>query len=139
MHRAILEIERAFKEADLKCKTVHIGDQCELIAGVSGKGCSYEMKFICKDNTRNNDVAMRIFSLIQVSHDKTDQMLETLNGIQKKYRFLRFTLDADNEVKVEYDMPNCTTDVGPIAVELLVRTMRIIDDVYPELMRCLWN
>lgn len=31
------------------------------------------------------------------------------------------------------------TDVGPIAVELLVRTMQIIDDIYPELMRCLWG
>lgn len=139
MHVAILEIEQAFREADLKCKTVHIGDQCELIAGISGKGCTYEIKFICKDNTDNNDVAVRIFNLIQVPQNKTDQMLMTLNSIQRKYRFMRFTVDSDNEVNVEYDMPNCTTDVGPIAVELLVRTMQIIDDIYPELMRCLWG
>lgn len=37
---------------------------------------------------------MRIFNLIQVPANRMDQMLMTLNSIQRKYRFMRFTVDS---------------------------------------------
>lgn len=138
VHPAIAEIERKFKASDFHCHTVHVQDQSELIAGISGKHNSYEIKFICKDGS-DNDIALRVFNLIAISGDKTDAILQVLNEVQREYRYLRFTLDSDNEVRIEYDLPNCTENIGKIGVELLVRTMKIVDDIYPRLMQSIWK
>lgn len=137
-HPAIQEIKVAFDKANLHHSVQHIGDQWELVAGISGKANNYQIKFICKDGGKN-DVAMRIFSLVHISASNRAQTLALLNSFQIKYRFLRFTLDSDDDVKVEYDMPSCTNDIGGSAVEMLLRTMKMIDEIYPELMRCVWG
>ena len=137
-HPAIQEIKVAFDAAKIHYSVHHIGDQWELVAAVSGKANNYQIKFISKDGGKN-DVALRIFSLVHISASNRPQTLAVLNSFQRKYRFLRFTLDTDDDVKVEYDMPSCTTDIGGAAVEMMLRTMKMIDDIYPELMRCVWG
>lgn len=136
-HPAIQEIKNAFDAANLHSQVIHAGDQWEVIAGVNGKANTYQIKFICKENARN-DVAMRIFDLCSFPQDRRQNAFPLLNKFQRQYRFLRFTMDDDNSVKVEYDLPSCSTDLGPSAVEMMLRTMKIIDDIYPELMKALW-
>lgn len=134
----IQEVRAAFDKAGLKHELKHIGDQWELIAGVNGKANTYQVKFIAKDHG-NSGVGMRIFGLARYPQNRRQAGYRMLNQFQHKYRYLRFTLDNDGDVNVEYDFPDCTTDSGSCAVELMLRTMKIIDEVYPEIMRTLWN
>ena len=134
----IRDIKTAFEAADLRFRVDHVGDQWELVAGVSGKANSYQVKFITKDGGKD-DVAMRVFNLVHINPGNRGNVLATLNGFQRKYRFLRYTIDKDDDVKIEYDLHTCGADIGKAATEMLLRTMKIVDDIYPELMRQVWG
>lgn len=138
MPQRLKQIKEAFDHTDTKYSMNHFGDQWEIVAGVNGKSNVYELKFICKEDP-NCAIAIRVFNLANVDESRTLQICQTLNRLNGKYRFVRFTLDSDNAVKVEYDVPVETSDVGPYAMEMLLRIVSIIDDAYPELMRDLWN
>lgn len=134
---AIEQIRKTFDEMDVHYQVGHSGDQWEVSAGISGKSGTYQLKFICKDRNLGN-VSLRIFGLTRFSEERKKEGCACLNRLQRKYRYLRLTLDKDCDVNVEYDLPDCTTNIGPIVRELLIRTMSIVDDVYPELMNFAW-
>ena len=101
-------------------------------------GPSVRVGFISADD--DNSVAIRIIGLVRNIHDtKLDQVLNVVNNCNKKYRYVKFTLNEKN-MNVEFDMPKFTPDnaVGPVAVEMLVRMMQIVETAYPEIMRAIW-
>lgn len=134
---AIKDIKKTFDSAGIKCLSAQFGDQWEVHAGVNGKGVSYTMKFICKTSDVNV-FGLRVFNLVRVSPAKRRDVLELLSQFQSRYRFWRFNLDTDNNVNLEYDFPPATSSHGKMAVEMFLRTMKLVDDIYPELSRCIW-
>lgn len=137
VHPAIAAIKKTFDDADLHSNVNHIGNQWELVAGISGKANSYQIKYICKDGGKN-DVAVRVFGLASFPKGREQAAYRLLNGLQRKYRYLRFVLDKDNDVNLEYDLPSDSENVGPIGREMLIRIMKMVDEFYPELMRAIW-
>jgi len=138
MPATIQDIKAEFESAGIKCFSVQVGDQWEVHAGVSGKGVSYTMKFICK-MSNDSVLGLRIFDLIKVPAEKRRDVLLLLGNFQNRYRFWRFNLDGSNNVNVEYDFPPATAKHGKMAVELFLRTMKMIDDTYSELSKCVWK
>lgn len=138
MPAAIQSIKTEFESSGIKCLSAQFGDQWEVHAGVNGKGVTYTMKFICKISD-NNVFGLRVFSLIHVSAEKRADMLNLLSQFQNRYRFWRFNLDSGNDVNVEYDFPPSTSNHGKMAVEMFLRTMKMVDDIYPELSQCVWR
>ena len=116
----------------------HIGNQWELVAGVNGKASTYQVKFICKDDGKC-DVAVRIFGLAHYPDHRRNVALPILNEFQRKYRFIKLNLDKSGDVNLEYDLPACQSNVGASCVELFLRIMKIVDEIYPDLMRSVWN
>ena len=43
-----------------------------------------------------------------------------------------------DELRAEFDMPIRTDNVGPVAVEIFIRFMQIIDKALPILMKAIW-
>lgn len=138
MYAAIQQIKDAFDKADLKNGVDQVGNNWVLKAGINGKASTYMFLFI-KTEESGNDVAVRIFNLVRYPNGPTDQAYETLNRLQAKYRHIRFVLQDDGNVNVEYDFPTCYKNIGQGAIEILVRLSSVLDDCYPELMRSVWN
>lgn len=139
MHQSIQEIKNAFDQADLKCKVREVDNQWVLEAGIKGKQCSYDVLYISSDE-KNNDVAVRIFGLVKYPKEKYSKALIMSNKLQSQYRFFKFTLDTRNgDFDISYDFPIETQNIGKCAVEMLIRIMKIIDDVYPDIMRSIWG
>lgn len=138
MPASIRDVKAAFDTAGIKCLSAQFGDQWEVHAGVNGKGVTYTMKFISKTSD-NNVLGLRIFNLVQVPGEKRRDVLKLLSDFQSRYRFWRFNLDNTNNVNVEYDFPPATSKHGAMAVEMFLRTMKMIDDIYPELSQCIWK
>lgn len=134
---AIQDVKQAFDKANLKYHINHVGNQWEVVAGVNGKANTYQVKFIAKDGSKN-DLALRVFALAHFPQDRRYAAYPVLNKFQQKYRFIRFNLDRDGDVNMEYDLPSCTSNVGACAVEMLLRTMKMVDEIYPDLMRSVW-
>lgn len=138
MPKVLADVREALDATDSKYTVSRFGDQWELESHVKGKASQFTLKYICKDQEKPA-LALRVFSLIQVEAHKVADICRVLNKMNREYRFLRFTLDEDNSVKVEYDFPVETTNAGPVALEMLLRTVNIIDDAYPAIMRELWS
>ena len=134
----IKDIKSNFDTSGIKSMFAQFDDQWEVHAGVNGQGVTYTMKFICKASD-NNVFGLRIFELIHVPAAKRRDVLLLLSQLQARYRFWRFNLDSSNSVNIEYDFPPATSNHGKMAVELFIRTVKMIDDIYAELYQCVWK
>ena len=56
-----------------------------------------------------------------------------------EYRWVKFYINAEYDVNVQLDAIVNSETSGPVAVELLLRTMKIIDEVYPRIMKAVWS
>jgi len=99
-------------------------------------GSPYRIKFISTDD--DNDVAVRVFALIQVKEEKKPQVINVLNELNAKFRYAKFCCDSDGDVNIEYDYPVSASNPSESAHEILIRFVKIIDEAYPSLMRALW-
>ena len=100
-------------------------------------GGNYRIKFISTDN--DNDVAVRVFGLLRVDDTQKAKILEALNALNVKYRYVKFCCDNDGDVNIEYDYPVRSENPENSAEEIVIRFVKIIDDAYPQLMHALWN
>ena len=89
-----------------------------------------------------NDVAIRLYGLVNsVAESKVQKMQEVVNECNCQYRYLKFTMDKDRDVNIEYDIPLRADDetVGAMACEIFIRIMKVADDAYPKFMRVIWG
>ena len=104
---------------------------------VENGGGSYRIRLISTDN--DNDVAIRVHSLLSLSGDQRVRILPALNFLNNKYRFVKFVCDKDGDVNVEYDYPVRAVNPAASAREMVNRFANIIDESYPVLMKALWG
>ena len=107
-----------------------------VVCGVNGKNnARYDVLFIFDKD--GHSVSLRIFGLIAFPEEKWAAILDIANELNGFYRWLKFYVKED-KVNVQHDAVISEETSGPICVELLLRTMKIIDDVYPKFMHVLW-
>ena len=139
--KAINLITETFEKRGVKFDVVsHRGSE-QLLAGFSVDcGPNVIMRFISRDN--DNDVAARIFGLItNTPKEKMGRVMEACNVLNHKIRYMKFYLDTDGDINVEYDFPVHTPDdgIGEMAFEIFVRTMQILDSEYSIFMKALYS
>lgn len=139
--KAINLIAETFEKHEAKFRVFNMQGQEELVAGFSvDGGPNVMMKFITRDN--DNDVAARIFGMItKTPKEKRDRVMEACNVLNRKIRFMKFYLDTDGDINVEYDFPVHSSDecIGEMAFEIFVRTMHILDNEYEVFMKALYT
>lgn len=139
--KAINLIAETFEKRGVKFDVVsHHGSE-QLLAGFSVDcGPNVIMRFISHDN--DNDVAARIFGLISnTPKEKRVRVMEACNVLNHKIRYIKFYLDTDGDINVEYDFPVHSPDdgIGEMAFEIFVRTMHILDFEYCIFMKALYS
>lgn len=134
-------IAETFEKLGVKFDVVsHHGSE-QLLAGFSVDcGPNVIMRFISRDN--DNDVAARIFGLISnTPKEKRVRVMEACNVLNHKIRYMKFYLDTDGDINVEYDFPVHSPDdgIGEMAFEIFIRTMQILDSEYSIFMKALYS
>lgn len=140
-YKATNLIATNFEQHGIKFRVNSAQGHEEVSAGfpVDG-GPAVMMKFISRDN--DNDVAARIYGLVsRTPKGKQARVMEACNILNRKTRFLKFYLDTDGDINVEYDFPLKSSDdcVGEIAFETFVKTMSILDKNYELFMKALYS
>lgn len=82
------------------------------------------VRFISSDD--DNDVSMRVYGVIsEVSEDRRERASVACNMINNEIRYMKFYVDSDGDIEVEYDFPVETSDdcVGAVAKEMFTRSM----------------
>lgn len=103
-------------------------------------GPNVVVRFISTDD--DNDVAIRLYNIVtNVSESKLDSMMKVVNECNHKYRYLKFLIDDERDVNLEYDILQHSSDdsVGPEAYEFFIRIMNIMDEIYPLFMKVIWS
>lgn len=140
IHKATQLIKEAMDNEELKYSIEESDDRSVVLAGFGIKnGPSVRVQFISSDE--DNDVAIRLYGVVnEVSEEKMGEMQKVINECNNHYRYLKFTLDNDRDINVEYDLPVRADDscVGPMACEIFIRIMKIVDECYPKFMRVMW-
>ena len=91
---------------------------------------------------KGNNVMVRVISFINhVSPKKRIRILEVCNRLNCQYRFLKFNLNAENNVDIEYDLPGSTgsESIGNMAFDILACSMQIINQAYPLFAEALYK
>ena len=134
-------IVETFEKHDVKFDVRTCYDSEHVIAGFPiDCGPSVIMSFISRDD--DNDVAVRVLGLLtRTPKSKRARVLEACNILNRKVRHMKFVLDRDGDISIEYDFPIHTPDegVGEMAFEIFVRTMQILDREYNIFMTALYS
>ncbi len=137
IHPATYAIQQTFEEKNIKHRIKELDGSSIVEAGFPiDNGPNVIMRFISTDD--DNDVAIRIFELISVTEDKRKSVTDAINQLNDRFRYLKFVMDEDGDISVEYDLCMHTNNVGPVCFEIFARAMSILDKAYPVLMRAIW-
>ena len=138
LFRATQEIADCFTEHGLKYHIQKEDDASVVEIGFGGDNYNARLLFISRDD--DSDVAVRSFNIVPtVPDDKRFTVLEAVNACNRRFRFVKFTLDNDSSLNAEYDLPVNTEDVGGACFEIGLRMAQIIDEAYPEFMKAIWS
>lgn len=124
-------IQEALKAQSINCDVMEApsGDSSAVITGFDLKsGDAATIHFISMSD--KNDVAMRVFHFAKGGD--AAKVAAAVNDLNCKFRYAKFTLRSD-EVCLEMDIPQETTDVGKVALELLMRGLDIMAEAAPDL------
>jgi len=134
MYRATREIYEAFQDADLKCTVKELDHSSILLAGITGKHTRFDVAFVSKDN--DNDVSLRVLDLVHIDSMLMTPLLHAVNKLNSKYRYAKFVVEEEEAtVSIFFDFPLNAQNTGSIALELLARVSKIVDDAYPVLVQ----
>ncbi len=138
VYQATKAIAAAFDDAGIKYDIIEASGSSAVKAGFRGDNIDgVTVHFISGDD--DNDVKVVVLSYLKAPAAKRGKVLEVCNNMNYTYRYAKFLLDNDNDVRVEYDLPLRNTEPGSICVEIMIRFMKILDDTYPEFMKALWS
>ena len=134
-------ISESFDQHGAKYRMNELENASEIEAGFSIKsGPTVLVRFI--SSSQNNDVAVRVFGLInQVPEEKRMAVMEACNRLSEEIRFVKFCMNSNGDVNVEYDfLTNVSDDcIGECCFEIFARLMSILDQRYQVLMQTLYT
>ena len=114
------------------------GDRSEVIkVSFNGKNADTVRVFLFFDE-EGKRVNLKSFSIAKIPSEKLMDMYVVLNELNNEYRWVKFYVDSDNEVTVSDDAIIDPDSVGAECFELIIRSVSIVDEVYPRLMKVLW-
>lgn len=141
IYKATKLIKQEMDRKDMKYSIEDFDDRSILFAGFGvDNGPNVRVQFISQDN--DNDVAIRVYGIVNnVAESKVGKMIEVVNECNCKYRYVKFTLDKDRDINIEYDLPLKGGDstVGAEACEIFWRIVKIADEAYPKFMKVIWS
>lgn len=138
VYNASKEISRVFDDNNINHRINETANTSSVEAGYTGDNApNFIVRFISTDD--DNDVAVRILSFVRVPDSKHTAVLEAINSLQRRFRYVNFTIDDDGEVNIGYDFPLRTANVGDVAVEMFIRMVKIADEAYPLFMKAIWS
>ncbi|MBR4320762.1 MAG: YbjN domain-containing protein [Oscillospiraceae bacterium] len=90
---------------------------------------------------RKGDSKFWCFLAHGVKEVKKNAMLQTLNTLNDQYRFLRFSLDKDNDICADYDfiLFGDGKNAGEQVITLLMLMTEIMDTCTEAIMKTMWS
>lgn len=136
MFKATNEIYEAITAHGLKASIRDEG-RCSIVQVRFSLPYSAPIEVLFMNTDDDNDTAVRL-ELMHIKEEKVEMLLPVLNTLNNKYRYVKFTLNKDNDVFVEYDMPMAGCNIGECAKEMVARFIQIVNEAHPVLLQAVF-
>ena len=142
IHQATQEISNYFTMREIKHRIDETDTMSFVEAGFNGKVVKgVVMRFF--SSSENNDIAVRVnnFGGGTVPDDRRADVMEVLNALNCRFRFVKFCITSSGTISVVYDLGQSTPPeaLGEMCREVFIRFIQICDEAYPEVMKALWG
>ena len=89
---------------------------------------------------RNNENAVHFVGtdICTFKDEKIPAALVTCNQLNGKFRWIKFYIDEDQEMRAEADAVLDINSVGEECYELVGRLVGIVDEAYPDIMKAMF-
>ena len=74
----------------------------------------------------------------RIPEEKVPALIVTCNELNAEYKWITFYVDKDNDLILHTDGILSAADADEVAFELLIRTMKIAEDLKPALMKAIY-
>lgn len=91
------------------------------------------------DKDGDNLVAFDCWEIAKFKEDKLAAGMVLCNSLNEKFRWVKFYIDSDRDLRCQADAIVDHETVGSECSELVRRMVGIIDQAYPEVMKALWS
>lgn len=102
--------------------------------GVKGKANFYDIVFIF---TGEHDAEIAAMRLASCPDDRRAALLPIVNDVNARCRWIKLVVMPDGSVNMRADAIVSEETAGGVCVELFLRMMKVVDDVYPQIMKAL--
>ena len=87
--------------------------------------------------TGEHDAEISAMRLASCPEDRRAALLPVINEVNAYYRWVKLVIMPDGAVNMRADAVVSEETAGGICVELFLRMMKAVDDVYPKIMKAL--
>lgn len=94
--------------------------------------------YVIFDKTGKNYVTIYSWSIGAFPEDSKNRAILTCNDMNAHYRWVKFFVDSKGKVCVQIDAVLDMSNVGPEVLELVRRTVNIVEEAYPVFMKARW-
>ncbi len=91
------------------------------------------------DDDGDGIVALRCWEIADVPAEKFSDILAICNELNNKFRWVKFSIDKDNDIVASLDAYIDETTCGEECASLVRRMIGIVDEAYPDIMKGLWG
>ena len=141
IYKATNLITEAFDKHRIKYDVITVGGSEQILAGIAiDCGPSAFMRFISTSD--DNNIAIRIpYIISKVPDNRCGRVLEACNLLNTDCRYIKFCLDEDKDVSVEFDFLKSIPDeaLGEMAVEVFLRAYSILNREYKIFMDAIYS
>ena len=116
-----------------------LGDHGEVIrTGFSGRDNVGQIEiyiFFDEEATAHFQTA----GYVHVPKDKIEKMCIVLNGLNRQYRWTKFTVSEEGDIEAEADGVLDLDTCGDESLEIILRLAHICDEAYPTIMKAVYG
>lgn len=82
-----------------------------------------------------DDVAFSMIVFAMNAGEKTEAVRNAIDEANEQYKYWKFSLDRDNDLRLEFQTPIEYLNDTEIYIDMVLIASKIIDDFYPKLQR----
>lgn len=95
--------------------------------------------YVTFDKDDKNQAQFSCWNIAKFPDNKLEQAYKICNDLNTEYRWVKFYIDSDKDIRCEMDACFEEYSVGANCASLVRRMVNIIDDVYPTFMKAMWG
>lgn len=132
-------IEKAFTDNDWNFTAKRLDDEIFFSLPLGAKNLpGLDVKLIID---ADGDCKFRCYLAKGVAETKRVEILDTLNALNTRYRYVKLSLDSDNDVLASYDFRifgDAALADRQVSIMIFI-VSRIVDKCVPKIMRVIWS